>query len=132
MIATIGADVNAGEQKAEVDANALIAAPLAAKDKVIAQYDNAVIERDKAKERLVKLETALAPLEVGAANAAKALADGSVADTAAKAKIAAAKVEIDRLAPYIVAAKKAGDRASAFFKFYNDYTADAKGRVDAT
>jgi len=60
------------------------------------------------------------------------LADGSVADTAAKAKIAAAEVEIARLSPYLVAAKKAGDRATAFYNFYNDYTKDAKQRVDDT
>lgn len=51
METTIGADVNAGQKKAEKDADDLIAAPLAAKNTVIAQYDNAVIERDKAKER---------------------------------------------------------------------------------
>ena len=132
MEATIGADVSAGQLKAEKDAGDAITAPLDAKTKVEAQYDNAVIERDKAKERLTALETALAPLEVAAANAVKALADGSVADTAAKAKIAAAKVELDRLSPYIIAAKKAGDRASAYFNFYNDYTKDAKKRVDDT
>jgi len=34
LIAIIGADVSAGEQKAEVDADGLITAPLAAKDAV--------------------------------------------------------------------------------------------------
>jgi len=129
---TIGADVSAGQLKQEKDADDLIAAPLAAKDKVIAQYDNAVIERDAAKVRLTALETALAPLEVKAANCDAALTAGSVKDVAAKKAIAEAKVEIARLTPFITAAENAGTRASAYFKFYNDFTVDAKARVDAT
>lgn len=45
--------------------------------------------------------------------------------------VAAAKVELLRLDPYVVAAEKAGDRASAYFDFYNDFTKDADARVAA-
>lgn len=76
------------------------------------------------------LEVHLAAADVVAANAADALTKGSVADAAAKVKIAAAEVEIARLTPFIAAAKNAGTRASAYFKFYNDYTVDCKTRVD--
>ena len=105
---------------------------MAAKDKIDAQYGNAVIERDNANTRLAALETALAPLEVSAANAAAALTAGSVKDVNAKKAIASANIEISRLTPFIAAANKAGVRATAYYKFYNDFTTDAKARVDAT
>ena len=81
---------------------------------------------------MAALETALAPLEVVAANAAAALTAGSVKDVAAKKAIASADIEIARLTPFIAAANKAGLRATAYYKFYNDFTTDAKARVDAT
>lgn len=126
----IGADDSAGLKKDEKDAIAAIVAPKEAMDAVVAQSANAVIERDAAKARKVKLEASLAALEVVAANAADAHTKGIVADTEAKAKIASATVEINRLTPYLAAAKKAGTRASAYYKFYNDYTTDIKTRVD--
>lgn len=132
METTIGASVAAGQLKLEADADALITAPLAAKDKIDAQYANAVIERDAAKARLAALETSLEPLEVVAANAAAALTTGSAGDVAAKVKVAEAGVEISRLTPFITAANNAGTRASAYFKFYNDFTVDSKARVDGT
>lgn len=132
MIATIGADISAGEQLAEKNAGDAIVAPLAAKDKVTTQYNNAVTEHSKATARQEKLEMELEPLKVAAANAVEALAAGKVKDVQADVDVAEAGVVIARLDPFLTAAKKAGDRAAAYFKFYNDYTVDAKARVDAT
>lgn len=81
---------------------------------------------------MATLEAELAPLEVALANAETALTDGKKAKEAAEKLKAAAEVEIDRLDPFLVEAKKAGTRAAAYFKFYNDFTVDAKARVDAT
>lgn len=128
--AEIGADDSAGLKKDEKDAIAAIVAPNDAKVAVEKQSANAVIERDAAKARKVKLEASLAAFEVVAANAADAHTKGQVDDLAAKAKSEAAAVEISRLTPYLDAAKKAGTRASAYYKFYNDYTVDCKARVD--
>lgn len=57
--------------------------------------------------------------KVTAANTAAALTAGSVADAAAKVKVAEADVEIARLTPYLAKAKNAGTRASAYYNFYN-------------